>query len=138
HDLQANNWDLVDLSCEYIIGRWLILPAADGSMPDRQILDQLAESDCLWLQRIAVVSTLWLIRQNQYDDTLRIVNRLLEHRHDLIHKAMGWVLREIGKRDISVMLDFLESHYNEMPRTTLRYAIERLPDNERKAWLARK
>lgn len=137
HARQANNWDLVDLSCEYILGEYLLHPLADGSMPSRDILDKLAASDNLWEQRIAIVSTLQLIRHYQYADTLRIAGLFLSHTHDLIHKATGWALREMGKRDISLLRDFLEQHVTEMPRTTLRYAIEKMEATERKMWLGR-
>lgn len=83
HARRANNWDLVDLSCSYIVGQWLLYPSPDGTMPDRKVLDELSASDNLWLQRIAIVSTLLLIRNNQFDDTLRIATRLLSHKHDL-------------------------------------------------------
>lgn len=132
---QANNWDLVDLSAPYIIGNWLLHPDASGKMPDRSILDRLAESRNLWEQRIAIVSTLMLIRSNQFGDTLRIANKLLPHRHDLIHKAVGWMLREVGKRDLSLLRSFLEVHYSAMPRTALRYAIEKMTMEERKKWM---
>lgn len=137
HARQANNWDLVDLSCEYILGTALLYPGPDGRMPDRSILDRLAVSDNLWEQRISIVSTLTLIRANQFDDTLRIAGKLISHRHDLIHKAVGWMLREVGKRDKPLLEDFLEKHYNRMSRTTLRYAIERFPEHERRQWLKR-
>lgn len=135
HARQANNWDLVDLSSGYVIGQWLLCPSADGVMPDRHILDRLALSPCLWEQRIAIVSTLMLIRHHQYDDTLRLATTLLHHPHDLIHKAVGWMLREVGKRDITLLRAFLEQHHDSMPRTTLRYAIERMDERERKKWL---
>lgn len=134
---RANNWDLVDLSCYNVVGQWLLHPQADGTMPSRDILDNLAASDNLWEQRIAIVSTMVLIRNKQYDDTLRIATKLLPHRHDLIHKAIGWLLREIGKRDMAILETYLESHYREMPRTALRYAIERMSDDKRQYWLKR-
>lgn len=129
---RANNWDLVDIPCREIVGYWLLY-----SPDDRLVLDRLAESDNLWEQRIAIVATWILIREGQFDDTLRIAETLLGHSHDLIHKAVGWMLREVGKRDRDKLLGFLEIHYAHMPRTTLRYAIERLPEMERKYWLAR-
>ena len=135
HARQANNWDLVDLSCGYIIGEWLLHPSADGSLPDRHILDSLAASDNLWEQRIAIVSTSMLIRNRQYADTLRIAATLLHHPHDLIHKATGWMLREVGKRDIETLRSFLSEHHSAMPRTALRYAIERMDRDERKYWM---
>lgn len=134
HARSANNWDLVDLSCPAVIGGWLLV-----SEPDRRrILDRLACSDNLWEQRMAIVATLELIRAGQFDDTLRIARRLLAHPHDLIHKAVGWMLREVGKRDREALLGFLEDNWRLMPRTMLRYAIERLPEPERLAWLRRR
>lgn len=135
---QANNWDLVDLSCPGILGEWLLNPSANGNMPDQRILDHLAVSDCLWEQRIAIVSTLRLIKGHLFDDTLRIADRLLSHPHDLIQKATGWMLREVGKKDIDVLTAFLEANHNRMSRTTLRYAIERMDGPTRHAWLTRK
>lgn len=137
HARQANNWDLVDLSCEYILGRWLMYPDAGGDMPSRDILDVLSRSDNLWEQRISIVSTLEFIRAGEFDDTLRIARNLLEHPHDLIHKAVGWMLREVGKRDMDVLRNFLEANHIAMPRTALRYAIERMAESERREWLGR-
>lgn len=135
HARHADNWDLVDLSCGYILGVHLLHPLPDGSMPPRGILDRLAASDNLWEQRIAIVSTISLIRANQYDDTLRIASKLLTHPHDLIHKAVGWMLREVGKRDIECLRSYLEKNHRAMPRTTLRYAIEKMDASERSYWL---
>lgn len=137
HARQSNNWDLVDLPCRGILGEWLLHPSSDGRLPDRGILDRLAESDNLWEQRIAIVSTWRLITENQYDDTLRLSAKLLGHSHDLMHKAVGWMLREVGKRNIDVLLAFLDEHYAAMPRTALRYAIEKMPEGERQYWLHR-
>lgn len=131
----ANNWDLVDLSAPDILGQWLLHPAPDGTHPSRDILDRLAAGECFWEQRIAIVATLALIRNRQFDDTLRVARTLLSHPHDLIHKAVGWMLREVGKRDLDTMLDFLAENYSELPRTSLRYAIEKLPEPERRQWL---
>lgn len=136
HARYANNWDLVDLSCPYIIGEWLLTPTADGADRSRDILDTLAQSTDLWEQRIAIVSTLTLIRQNQFADTVHIATRLLDHPHPLIHKAVGWMLREMGKRDIDTLRDYLASHYQQLPRTSLRYAIERMSEEERRQWLS--
>lgn len=130
HARQANNWDLVDMSCPKIIGYWLLY-----SDTDRGILDTLADSDNLWEQRIAIVSTWMLIRNRQYDDALRISEKLLGHPHDLIHKAVGWMLREVGKHDIGLLRDFLATHYSRLHRTTLRYAIEKMDECERQRWL---
>lgn len=136
HARQANNWDLVDLSCSYILGTFLLHPLPDGSMPDRRILDTLSSSRNLWEQRISIVSTAALIKERQYDDTLRIARKLLHHPHDLIHKAVGWMLREVGKKDIEVLRHFLSAHHTSMPRTALRYAIEKMEPEERKRWMA--
>lgn len=137
HARQANNWDLVDLTCPKIIGEWLLWPSADGSMPDRSILDKLAEDTSLWKQRISIVTTWRLIKERQFNDTLRLAAKFLGHSHDLIHKAVGWMLREVGKKDIDTLTDFLESHYRDMPRTTLRYAIEKMDECTRLYWLRR-
>lgn len=133
HAPQVNNWDLVDYSAPDIIGNWLL----HGNPADRATLDTLSHSDNLWEQRISVVSTLMLIRAGQFDDTLRIALTLLPHNHDLIHKAVGWMLREVGKRDTEVLRSFLAAHSARMSRTTLRYAIERMRGEERSYWLRR-
>ena len=134
---RANNWDLVDLSCGYILGPYLLQPSADGSMPSRDILDRLAASDNLWEQRIAIVTTIAFIRAGQFDDTLRIATKLLHHPHNLIHKAVGWMLREVGKHDITVLREYLSQHHRAMPRTALRYAIEKMDAPERAGWMKR-
>lgn len=138
HARQANNWDLVDLTCPHVIGKWLLHPSADGLRPDRSLLDRLAQSDNLWEQRIAIVSTFALIQAGEFADTLRIADLLLQHPHDLIHKAAGWMLRCVGKKSKETLTDYLELRYSRMPRTMLRYAIERLPEHERLAWLRRR
>ena len=120
-----NNWDLVDLSCYKILGNYLL------DKP-RDVLYRLAKSNNMWEQRIAIVSTLAFIRNRELDDTLSISEILLDHPHDLIHKAVGWMLRELSKRNEFSMLQFIETHYNKIARTTLRYAIERLPEEQRK------
>lgn len=135
HAEQANNWDLVDLTCPKILGEWLLYPSDNGSMPDRAILDTLIADRCLWKQRIGIVTTWRLIKERQFDDTLRLAVKLLPHRHDLIHKAVGWMLREVGKKDIDALTDFLEMHYGDMPRTALRYAIEKMDERTRLYWL---
>ena len=112
-------------------------PCTDETYPDRGILDILAESTNLWEQRIAIVSTSTLIRAGQYEDTLRIADKLLGHPHDLIHKAVGWMLREVGKKDIELLRRYLSDRYSRMPRTALRYAIERMDSSERREWLSR-
>lgn len=137
HAKQANNWDLVDLSCEYVIGNYLLHPHPDGSMPSSQVLDRLAESTNLWEQRIAIVSNLSLVRADRFDETFRIADKLLSHPHDLIHKAVGWLLREVGKRNIDLLRDYLDLNVSRMARTTLRYAIEKMDDRERKMWMER-
>ena len=124
----VNNWDLVDLSAPNIVGRHLL------GQP-RDILYDLAESPLLWEQRIAVIATLTFIRHGEFDDTLKLAERVLTHPHDLIHKAAGWALREVGKRDRPLLTQFIEQHKRRMPRTMLRYAIEQYPDAERKAFL---
>ncbi|MBQ2322103.1 MAG: DNA alkylation repair protein [Bacteroidales bacterium] len=135
---RANNWDLVDLSCPYVVGEFLLSPDEQGQMPSTGILDRLAKSDNLWEQRIAIVSTLALIRNGRADDSFRIADALLAHPHDLIHKAVGWALREVGKRDIEALRRYLDTRFDRLPRTSLRYAIERMPPDERRAWMSRK
>ncbi len=126
-----NNWDLVDVSAPQIVGGYL----ADKS---RRPLYRLARSASLWERRISILATLAFIRQQDFDDTLRLAELLLADREDLIHKATGWMLREVGKRDQDALEGFLDRHYQEMPRTMLRYAIERLPEPERRLYMARK
>ena len=138
HARQANNWDLVDLSCPKILGEWLACPAADGELPSTEVLDRLAASTILWEQRIAIVTTWRLIRDGRFDETLRIACRFLSHPHDLIHKATGWMLREVGKKDVEALVAFLEENCARMPRTALRYAIERMSEPDRQYWLTRK
>jgi 3-methyladenine DNA glycosylase AlkD len=123
-----NNWDLVDVSCHKIVGDFLL-------DKDRKVLYKLANSKNLWKKRIAIVSTYAFIRENDFDDTLKISEILLGDSHDLIHKAVGWMLREVGKKDENVLKDFLKKNYSDIPRTTLRYAIEKLPEDERKKYL---
>lgn len=132
---RANNWDLVDLSAPYIVGNYLLASLPDGALPPTDLLDRLAADTNLWRQRIAIVSTAPLIRAKRFDDTLRIALKLLSHPHDLIHKATGWMLREVGKRDLNVLLAFLDTHHASMSRTTLRYAIERLSPAQRRHYL---
>jgi 3-methyladenine DNA glycosylase AlkD len=129
HTNRVNNWDLVDLTAPAIVGAWL------ENRP-RDVLDRLARSDLLWDRRIAIVATHHLIRRGEFDDTLRICEALLGDGHHLIHKACGWMLREVGKRDERLMVGFIEAHAAEMPRTMLRYAIERLPRDERRRLMA--
>ena len=127
---KINNWDLVDLSCHYILGNWLL-------DKDRRILYKLARSKNLWEKRIAVISTFAFIREKQFSDTIKISGILMNDKHDLIHKAVGWALREIGKKDKETEIKFLNKYYKAMPRTMLRYAIEKFSDSERKFYLAK-
>ena len=130
HTQGINNWDLVDLSAPYILGDYLV------SREDRTILKQLAESSDMWKQRIAVVSTLMLIRNRQYLDTLHLGEYFLTTRYDLMQKAVGWMLREVGKRDKELLEEFLEKHRLHMPRTMLRYAIEKFTPEERRYYMS--
>ena len=125
-----NNWDLVDASSPTILGGYLF-------DKNRSLLYDLANSDNLWKQRIAIISTLYFIRRNDFYDTLAISELLLHHQHDLIHKAVGWMLREVGKQDMNVLREFLNENINTIPRTTLRYSIERMNESERKKYLLR-
>lgn len=129
HTSRINNWDLVDTSAPYIVGEHV----KTGS---RKLLDRLARSKNLWERRIAIVATLALIKQGEIEDTLRIARTLLRDKHDLIHKAVGWALREVSKVSRIALIQFIEKNYAGMPRTTLRYAIERFSAEERKAMLA--
>lgn len=121
----VNNWDLVDSSAHKILGPWLL-------SRDRKLLYEYARSGELWLQRISIITTYCFIRNNDHDDTYRISEILLSHDHDLIHKAVGWMLREAGKNDEKRLLEFIENHYSDMPRTTLRYSIEKFDKERRK------
>jgi len=123
-----NNWDLVDVTCPHITGKHLI-------DKDRSILYKWAKSDDLWTKRIAMVSTFSFIRQNDLEDTFKIAEILLQDKHDLIHKAVGWMLREAGKRDLEKEEIFLKKYYRDMPRTMLRYAIEKFPESKRQDYL---
>ena len=125
----VNNWNLVDSSAPYIVGPYLL-------HKDRQPLHHLARSVDLWHRRIAIIATSHFIRNNDFADTLAISEVLLDDREDLIHKAVGWMLREVGKRNLEIELAFLKKHAGKMPRTMLRYAIEKFPESQRKAWLA--
>jgi len=125
---QVNNWDLVDTSAS-ILGDYL--------KNNPELLYKMAKSEKLWHQRIAVIATYVYIKNNEFADTLAIAEILINHKHDLIHKAVGWMLREVGKRDESVLRDFLNKHHKKMPRTMLRYAIEKFPEDLRQKYLAR-
>jgi len=132
HTERINNWDLVDLSCYQLLGSWLM-------DKDRSLLYDLARNGkSIWEQRIGIVSTMAFIRKGQLDDTFAIADMLLDHPHDLIHKATGWLLREAGKRDGSALREFLATRYMNMPRTMLRYAIEKFPEQERQQYLKKK
>jgi 3-methyladenine DNA glycosylase AlkD len=128
HTAHINNWDLVDCSAEHIVGAHLL-------DRERGPIYRLARSKNLWERRIAIIATLHFIRRNDFKDTLAVAGILLHDREGLIHKATGWMLREVGKRDIDAEKDFLERHSREMPRTMLRYAIERFPEEERLTYL---
>ena len=129
HTQYINNWDLVDLSCYPLLGVWLL-------DKDRSLLYDLARNGkTIWEQRIGIVSTMTFIRHGQLDDTFAIADILLHHPHDLIHKAVGWLLREAGKRDKEALKEYLLPRYQVMPRTMLRYAIEKFPESERQALL---
>jgi len=123
-----NNWDLVDCSAEHIVGKFL----ADK---DKAILSQLACSNNLWERRISIIATFHFIRNKDFTETLKISEILMQDKHDLIHKAIGWMLREIGKRNLKIEEDFLITHYKNMPRTMLRYAIEKFPEEIRQQYL---
>jgi 3-methyladenine DNA glycosylase AlkD len=124
---QVNNWDLVDLSAPNILGAHLV-------DRERSLLYMLAGSENVWERRIAIVATHHFIRNGDFSDTLKIAAMLLQDRHDLIHKAAGWMLREVGKRDAAAQEAFLEKHWSVMPRMMLRYAIERLPESKRRRY----
>jgi 3-methyladenine DNA glycosylase AlkD len=128
HTRHINNWDLVDLSADAIVGAHLY----EG---DRTLLHKLAQSRSVWERRIAVLASFHYIKKGEYEDTLTITELLLRDEHDLIHKAVGWMLREIGKRDQAVEERFLKTHAARMPRTMLRYAIERFPEPLRRRYL---
>ena len=138
HTAYINNWDLVDLSCYPLLGEYLL--DKDRTLPyDRSLLYDLARNGkTIWEQRIGIVSTMTFIRHGQLEDTFAIADILLHHEHDLIHKAVGWLLREAGKRDKSALEAFLAPRYPTMPRTTLRYAIEKFPTPQRHRYLEKK
>jgi len=123
-----NNWDLIDLSAPNIVGNYLL------GKP-REILYKLAESKSLWEERISILATFEFIKNNEYKDTLKISKILLNDKHDLIHKGVGWMLREVGKRNQTLEEKFLKKHYKKMPRTMLRYAIERFTESKRKFYM---
>jgi len=128
HKKYINSWDLVDLSAPNIVGTYLL-------NLDKSVLYKLASSKSLWDRRIAIMATLPFIKHHQFDDTLTIAEALLQDKEDLIHKAVGWMLREIGNRDLAAEEAFLQIHYQRMPRTMLRYAIEKFAENRRQQYL---
>jgi len=125
-----NNWDLIDLSAPKIVGNYLL-------DKDRSVLYKLAKSNSLWEKRISILATAAFIVNDEYKDTLRIAEILLNDKHDLIHKGVGWMLREVGKRDQKIEEEFLKKYYKKMPRTMLRYAIEKFEENKRLFYLKR-
>ena len=126
----VNNWDLVDLTADKILGNYLI-------DKDKSVLYKLSKSGNLWERRIAIISTFAFIKNNKFDDSIKVSEILLNDKHDLIHKAVGWMLREIGKRDEKKLLGFLDKYYKIMPRTMLRYAVERLDKKKKKIYMGR-
>lgn len=134
---QANNWDLVDLSVHKILGHWLLLPSNLGDKDYKiKILDELAASPCLWKQRMSIVCSWKTSQMGDPSWCLRYAEIHLHHPHDLMHKAVGWMLREMGKRvSMDLLREFLRQHAYEMPRTMLRYAIEKMPEKERQEWM---
>lgn len=124
----SNNWDLIDCVVDRILGPWLI------DKP-KEILYRFAQSGSLWERRMAIIATFHFIKQKRFEETLKIVEMLMNDKHDLIHKASGWMLREIGKRNEKYLETFLQIHYKKMPRTMLRYAIERFSPGRRKQYL---
>ncbi len=125
---RINNWDLIDISAPHIVGGFLF-------EREKDLLYSLSKSSVLWDRRIAIMSTFYFLRRNNFEHTLKISKILLHDKHDLIHKAVGWMLREIGKRDINVEEKFLKKEFKTMPRTMLRYAIEKFPEDLRQSYL---
>mgnify|MGYP003435178152 FL=1 len=136
HTQYINNWDLVDLSCPTIIGEWLYYLKSQKQeiIP---ILKKLAKSNNIWEKRMSIVSTLYFVKHNDFEPTLEIIEENLFHNHDLIHKANGWLLREIGKKNLDIEEQFLKNNdlYKKLPRTTLRYAIEKFEETKRQSYL---
>ena len=128
HIQQVNNWDLVDSSAHKIVGAYL-------DKRSREKLYRLAKTNHLWSQRVAVVATYWFIKRDDFEDILALSDLLIQHEHDLIHKAIGWMLREMGKRNDTILRNFLKTRYQKMPRTMLRYAIEKFDKLERDRYL---
>ncbi|AXH08917.1 DNA alkylation repair protein [Malaciobacter halophilus] len=127
----VNNWDLIDVTSSHIVGDYLI-------KKDKSILYEFATSNNLWKKRVSIISTFAFINNGNYHDTLKIADILLEDKHDLIHKAVGWAIRNVGKKDENTMIEFLNQRYKKMPRTMLRYAIEKLPEKLRQNYLKTK
>jgi 3-methyladenine DNA glycosylase AlkD len=128
---RVNNWDLVDTSSSYILGHWVF-------DKDRKTLLDLAKSEDLWEKRIAIVSCMYLVHQNDFDDFIKIADIVITDKRDLTQKALGWILRELGKQDEKTLKDYLELNIHRLGRTTLRYAIERFPKDQRQIFLAMK
>ncbi|MEK6878019.1 MAG: DNA alkylation repair protein [Nanoarchaeota archaeon] len=128
HKHRGNNWDLIDCVADKLLGKHL-------EKKDKAILYELAKSQSLWDRRIAIISTFHFIKNNQFRDTLKISEILLQDKHDLIQKAVGWMLREVGKKDEKTLINFLNKHYKQMPRTMLRYAIERFDEKYKQKYL---
>ncbi|TWU08158.1 DNA alkylation repair protein [Stieleria varia] len=126
----VNNWDLVDATAPKILGPWLV-----DNPDERQVLDRLATSEVLWQRRVAVLATYALIRNDEFKEILRLAEMLVDDEHDLMHKAIGWMLREMGNRDISRLEKFLNKHAKTMPRTMLRYSIEKMSREDRTKWM---
>jgi 3-methyladenine DNA glycosylase AlkD len=124
----VNNWDLVDASAEHIVGAYLM-------EKKKRPLYRLAQSKELWERRISIMATFHFVKHHEFSETIKICSMLLSDRHDLIHKATGWMLREIGKRDLKIEENYLKAHYKKMPRTMLRYAIEKFPEIKRQRYL---
>lgn len=133
HRAAVNNWDLVDTSTPQIIGEYIF-----NHFQERKILYRFAKSKNVWERRMAVLATFAFIRKNDFTDTLKIAKLLLADRHDLIHKAVGWMLREVGNRNVDVLKKLLNQYLTKLPRTTLRYAIEKFPEKERQKYLNQK
>ena len=125
HAKRMNNWDLVDVTCSHIVGEYLL-------DKKRNVLNKLAKSKNLWERRIAIVSTWQFIKNEEFSDTIHIAKLLIKDQHDLIHKAIGWMLREVGKKDKNTLTTFLDKYATKLPRTSLRYSIERLSKKEKK------
>ena len=126
----VNNWDIVDTTAPKILGAWLV-----ENSDERHVLNRLADSGVLWDRRVAVLATYSLIKNDEFAEIVQLAQRLMDDGHDLMHKAIGWMLREMGKRDPSQLEKFLKKHAKRMPRTMLRYSIEKLPREERMKWM---